>query len=128
MLPTAAVRRPAPRRIAGRICTVGVWPLVPVTASQGAASGPLSRQASSTSPQTGTSAAAAAANSGFFRFPTGAGARRPAPPGRGGAVPEAHGDAERLQLRGLRPGALVVAVVDDRDDGAEAVQHPGRRD
>lgn len=56
MLPTAAVRRPAAARMEASIWTVVVLPLVPVTASQGAASGPRSRQASSTSPQTGTPA------------------------------------------------------------------------
>lgn len=48
--------------------------------------------------------------------------------GQGRPVAEAHGDALRLQLRGLRTGTLVVPVVDHRDDGAQAVQHRGRRD
>jgi hypothetical protein len=47
---------------------------------------------------------------------------------QGRAVTEAHGDTERLQVRGLRPGPFVVAVVDDRDERSEAVQDLGRRD
>jgi hypothetical protein len=47
MLPSAAVRRPAAVRIAASMVTVVVLPLVPVTASQGGAPGPRSRQASS---------------------------------------------------------------------------------
>ncbi len=70
-MPTAAVRRPAAVRIEASICTVVVLPLVPVTASQGAgspvaASGRRRCQASSTSPQTGTPAASAAAKSGLL--------------------------------------------------------------
>lgn len=48
--------------------------------------------------------------------------------GQGRPVAEAHGDALRLQLRGLCAGTLVVPVVDHGDDGPEAVQHLGRRD
>jgi hypothetical protein len=47
MLPRGAVRRPAARRIAATMVVVVVLPFVPVTASQGGASGPRSRQASS---------------------------------------------------------------------------------
>lgn len=75
MLPTAAVRRPAAFRIDASIWTVVVLPLVPVTASQGAGFRPFrprSRQASSTSPQTGTPACPAAVNSGLVGFQPGA--------------------------------------------------------
>lgn len=71
MLPTAAVRRPAARRIEASIWVVVVLPLVPVIASQGAASGPRSRQAISTSPTTSTPADAAAAKSGELGFQPG---------------------------------------------------------
>ncbi len=64
-LPTAALRSPAAVRIACSICTVVVLPLVPVTASHGAAcAGSRSRQASSTSPQTGMPRSRAATSSG----------------------------------------------------------------
>ena len=53
------------RRIEASIWVVVVLPLVPVIASQGAASGPRSRQAISTSPTTSTPASAAAAKSGL---------------------------------------------------------------
>lgn len=45
--------------------------------------------------------------------------------GQGVAVAEAHGDPERLQLRRLGAGALVVAVVDDGDEGSPRVQGAG---
>jgi hypothetical protein len=45
-LPAATVRRPAAARTAVSIRTVVVLPFVPVTASQGAACGLRSRQAS----------------------------------------------------------------------------------
>ncbi len=65
-LPALQARSPAARRIDASICTVVVLPLVPVTVSHGAApSRGRSRQASSTSPQTGMPAAAAAASSGW---------------------------------------------------------------
>ena len=57
-LPAAAALSPAARRIDSSIWTVVVLPLVPVTASHGAAPRPArSRQASSTSPHTGMPAA-----------------------------------------------------------------------
>ena len=65
-LPALHARSPAARRIDASICTVVVLPLVPVTVSQGAAPlGGRIRHASSTSPQTGMPAAAAAASSGW---------------------------------------------------------------
>ena len=63
-LPVATARSPAARRIASSIRTVVVFPLVPVTASHGAAPAGRNRQASSTSPITSIPAAAAAASSG----------------------------------------------------------------
>lgn len=47
---------------------------------------------------------------------------------QGGPVAEADGDALRLELRRLGPGALVVAVVDDGHERAEAVEDAGGRD
>src|SRR4051812_25485615 len=71
-LPAATLRSPAARRIASSIWTVVVLPLVPVTASQGVSwSGSRSRQASSTSPQTGTPRARAWARSGASGFQPG---------------------------------------------------------
>ncbi len=62
MLPAARVRRPAARSIDSSIRVVVVLPLVPVTTSQGAAPcARRNRQASSSSPQTGTPAPCAAA-------------------------------------------------------------------
>ena len=64
-LPQATVRRPPARSIASSICTVVVLPFVPVTASHGAGcSGSRSRQASSTSPQTGIPRSTAWASNG----------------------------------------------------------------
>ena len=62
------------RRIASSMCTVVVFPLVPVSASHGAAPGPRSCQASSASPHTGTPCAAAsgsATSSARCERPTG---------------------------------------------------------
>ena len=68
MLPHSSARRPAATSIACSIDVVVVLPLVPVTTSQrfGVPNRPAwsMRHASSTSPQIGTSAAAAAANTG----------------------------------------------------------------
>jgi len=56
ILPTAADLRPAARSIESNIWVVVVFPLVPVTPSHGTIrSGCINRQASSTSPQIGTS-------------------------------------------------------------------------
>jgi hypothetical protein len=66
---------------------VVVLPLVPVTASQGAAPGPRSRQAISTSPTTSIPAAAAAANSGEEGFQPGEVTTSPVPSGRVSASP-----------------------------------------
>src|SRR6187200_1506137 len=64
-LPQATELSPAVRRIVSSICTVVVLPLVPVTQSQvPGCSGSRSRQASSTSPHTGTARAVAATISG----------------------------------------------------------------
>ena len=52
-LPAATARAPVAISIASSICTVVVLPFVPVTPSQGT-SGLRSRQASSTSPHTGS--------------------------------------------------------------------------
>ena len=60
MFPTASVRRPAARSIDASISVVVVLPLVPVTNSHGAPAGSLSRQANSSSPQTGMPAVRAA--------------------------------------------------------------------
>ena len=106
MLPTAAVRRPAAFRIDASIWTVVVLPLVPVTASQGAASGPRSRQASSTSPQIVDAGLAGRREQRLVRLPAGCGDDEFGALGQGRAVTEAHGDAERLQFGGLLPGAL----------------------
>src|SRR5690606_23177059 len=65
MLPSAAVRSPAAVSIAASMLTVVVLPLVPVTASHGAARGPRSRHASSGSLYTSRPAAAAARGSGW---------------------------------------------------------------
>ncbi len=64
-LPTASARRPAARSIEVSIRTAVVLPLVPVSASHGAAPSGRSRQASSTSPITSIPASAAAASSGW---------------------------------------------------------------
>ena len=57
MLPTAAVRLPAARSIDSSMSVVVVLPFVPVTTSHGAGvRAPRSRQASSSSPHTGTPA------------------------------------------------------------------------
>ena len=74
MLPTAAVRRPAAFRIDGEHpdgggLAVGAGDREPGRRRPG----PRSRQASSTSPQTGTPASAAAAKSGLVRLPAGRG-------------------------------------------------------
>ena len=53
-LPTASADSPADCSMASSMCTVVVLPFVPVIASHSAASGRRSRQASSTSPHTGT--------------------------------------------------------------------------
>ena len=68
MLPHSSARRPAATSIACSIDVVVVLPLVPVTTSQ-RRGGPYRpdwsrRHANSTSPQTGTPAAAAAASTG----------------------------------------------------------------
>lgn len=47
--------------------------------------------------------------------------------GQGVPVAEAHGDALRLKLGGLHARALVGALVDGRDDGAEVLEDPGHR-
>src|SRR4051812_18236995 len=92
-LPTAAERSPAAASMAASIVTVVVLPLVPVTASHGAA--PVAgriRQASSTSLQTGTRAAAAPASTGWSgRQPgevttTSGACRSPRPPTSGSAA------------------------------------------
>src|SRR5699024_138659 len=65
-LPTAATRSPAAPSMLATMRTTVVLPLVPVTASQGAGfSTGLSRQASSTSPHTGTPPRAAATKNGW---------------------------------------------------------------
>ncbi len=68
MLPQSTARRPAATSMACSIDVVVVLPFVPVTTSQrfGVPNQPArsSRHASSTSPQMGTFAAAAAANTG----------------------------------------------------------------
>ncbi|CAM5528815.1 hypothetical protein SALBM311S_02256 [Streptomyces alboniger] len=130
MLPTAAVRRPAALRIEASIWTVLVLPLVPVTASQGAASRPprpRSRQASSTSPQTGTPACTAAANSGLSGFQPGVVTMSSVPCGRVAPSPRRTVMPRASSSAAWAQDQLVVAVV-DRDDGAESVQRLGRRD
>ncbi len=62
------------------------------------------------------------------RRPAGRGDDQPGALGQGVAVAEADGDAERLQFGGAGPQALAGAAVDDRDQGAEAVQDPGGAD
>src|SRR4051812_49080391 len=87
-LPAATLRSPAARRIASSIRTVVVLPLVPVTASQGVSwSGSRSRQASSTSPQTGTPRAAAWASSGASGRQPGEVMSRSTSPGRVAVAP-----------------------------------------
>ena len=78
-------RWPAAASMAASIFTVVVLPLVPVTASQSCRDPPgstgRSRQASSTSPMTGTPAAAAAASSGASGRHPGEVTTRSVPPG-----------------------------------------------
>ena len=130
MLPTAAVRSPAASRIEASIRTVVVLPLVPVTASQGAGSAVVAAQP----PGQLDVAPDRDARLGGGReerlvgLPAGGGDDELGALGQGRPVAEAHGDSLRLQLGGLGTGALVVPVVDDGDDGAEAVQHPGGGD
>src|SRR5256885_5836454 len=64
-LPTTACGRPASRQIAPSSATVVVLPLVPVTSNHGRS--PSSRQASSSSPSTGTPRSRAAAITGASR-------------------------------------------------------------
>ncbi len=103
--------------------TVVVLPLVPVTASQGAASGPRRRQASSTSPQISTARLGGGQEERLVGLPAGCGDDQLGALGEGRAVAEADGDAERLEFGGLGAGAVVIAVVDDGDVGPEAPQH-----
>ncbi len=116
MLPTAAVRRPAAFRIEASIWTVVVLPLVPVTASQGAASGPRRRQASSTSPQTGTPACPAAANSGLSGFQPGAvtissePSGRVSPSPRRTVMPSASSSAACARARSSAPSLTTVTI------------------
>jgi hypothetical protein len=81
-LPAAATRLPDASRIEASMRTVVVLPLVPVMANHGAGSvRGRSRQASSTSPHTGTPAARAAANSGLVGRSPGEGTSTSTPGG-----------------------------------------------
>lgn len=104
-------------RIEASIRTVVVLPLVPVTASQGAGSRPscpLSRQASSTSPQTGTPASAAAVKSGLPGFQPGAVTTSSVDPGRVSpsprrtVIPSASSSAAWARERSSSPSLTTV--------------------
>ena len=113
-MPTATLRSPAARRIESSICTVVVLPLVPVTHSHGAAcSGSRSRQASSTSPQTGMPRSRACASSGAVGFQPGRGDEQVDVVGqrRGRARAEADVGAEHLEQLGLLGRSLPAAAV-----------------
>ena len=128
MLPTAAVRRPAAFRIEASIWTVVVLPLVPVTASQGAASRAAQPPGELDVAPDRHAGLGGGREERLVGLPAGGGDDEFGALGQGRAVAEAHGDAQRLQFGGLRAGALVVAVVDDGDERAEAVQDLGGRD
>ena len=99
--------------MASSICTVVVLPLVPVTASQGAAcSGSRSRQASSTSPQTGMPRARGLGEQRRGRRPAGRGDDQVDVVGQhvGRARLEPDVDAEDLQQR--RPSRAFSSLVD----------------
>lgn len=124
MLPTAAVRKPADFRIDASIWVVVVLPLVPVIASQGAAPGPRSCQAISTSPTTSTPAFAAAANSGLSGFQPGEVTTRPVPSGRVSAsprrteIPSSPSSAARARWPSLSPPSTTVTTVPRPAQGA----------
>ena len=126
MLPAATVRRPAARSIASSMSVVVVFPLVPVITSQGAApDGRRSRQASSSSPQTGTPADWAATMMGDRGLSPGDTTSTSHTLGQGVTVSEADRGAEQIQnscpvlLRGP------VSRVHGRDPGAESEQRIG---
>ena len=132
-LPALVARSPAARRIEASICTVVVLPLVPVTVSHGAAPtrGRI-RQASSTSPQTGMPAAAAATSSGVVGRQPGEVTTSSVPSRHGDQVlgADPHVDAEDVQdVRPLadrvgRVGASTAVTCAPRSASASAAAKP----
>ncbi len=134
-LPALVARSPAARRIEVSICTVVVLPLVPVTVSQGAApSCARIRQASSTSPHTGTPASAAATSSGWSgRHPGEVTTRSTGGRGQRGdgvvAVREAGAeDVEDARPLGHERAVGGLPAVDDEDVDAPLEQRVGGRE
>ncbi len=125
MLPTAAVRRPAARSIEASMSVVVVLPFVPVTTSQGAASGPRSRQASSSSPHTGTPASRAATITGARGGRPGDTTRTSAPSGSVSPSPRRIVAPTTSRIARALALALAVGGVDHRHPGAQVEQLVG---
>ena len=102
-----------------------VLPLVPVTPSHGCPAG-RSRQASSTSPQTGTPRLDGRRQQGLLRPPAGRGDDELDTVRQLVGTAQADLDAQGPQLRGDDPLAVAVPPVDGDDPGAAGGQRPGR--